>query len=204
MAHVQVSFRLDEKVNEDFSAKIKELGISKQSFYERAIDNFLNDSVADGSNTVAVGSQDVEKVVMDNLQSLAELVAKDGSFASAVALLLKDNLNVASDDLADDSDPVLPKLNDENLSADGVIDEDNQQDKPRKKGKWLILADLPLKPTLREIEVAFDIPETYLSKYKDKPEKLSRWEEPLSKLVLTSTGYENPYSRSRYKLQGES
>lgn len=236
MGNVQVSFRLAEKVYEDFSAKIKELGISKQSFYERAIDKFLNDSVAvDGRNTVAVGIEDVEKVVNDNLQSLAELVVKDGSFAWSVAwavaeILKQDNLTdkvkadtednladevkvdtedkVTSDDLtlSEDAfsgvgvDPVLPKLNDESLSVDGVIDED----KPRKKAEWLKLVDLPPKLTLTEVELAFDIPKTYLSKYKDKPEKLSRWEKPLSKLVKTSIGYDNPYSRYRLESQSKS
>ncbi|BAQ61633.1 hypothetical protein GM3708_2039 [Geminocystis sp. NIES-3708] len=76
------------------------MGISKQSFYERAITLLISGKFpfdSDGSNKVAIDSKDIEQVVKDNLQDLAKMVADNPDFLQLVSshiIKLKDTNNI--------------------------------------------------------------------------------------------------------------
>ncbi|WP_373479266.1 hypothetical protein [Geminocystis sp.] len=241
MSSTQVSFRLDTDVYNNFSAKIKELGISKQSFYERAITLLISGSFpfdSEGSNKVVIDSKEIEQIVKDNLQDLAELVVNNSDFMMFVAEVVKDrvastlvlqgkvtdnlkdikdidNVNLKVNNLFDDSIDPLPLVNDNDypfkfvdpllpsesqdkgiidiqgitpLNDDAVVSDELTIDKMR-----LNCAKLPFNPSQKQIENALGIPETYLSKHKNNPEKLTRWQFYLNMFVKKDGVYYNKF-----------
>lgn len=187
MNTVQVSFRLPQDVYDKFSAKVKESGISKQFVYESSIDKFLKDELFIDVATKDI-KDDINEVVKDYLPELAKLVVNNPEFMSLVADKVRafdkvkdeEAMKVITPDIIEKKKNLYDddsKLSDEQLA---VIEN---------------LKQLPLPLTQSQVENVLGIPSTYLSKFKDNPEKLARWQFFLKDLPRMSDGkYYNRYS----------
>lgn len=195
----QVSFRLDDNVYEQFNEKIKLSGKTKQHFFVSAIEDFLkaggDGEVSQGSGLGSIDTKDIDEVVKGYLPDIASLVALNPEFLALVADKVKDSsqdevkgtLESKVNEVKESTTKVFNDMYFGSGNNDPVIDYDRESMEKLKK--------LPSRLSQTQVETALGIPLTYLSKYKDNPEKLLRWAYFLGKMTkLDNGGYFNLFS----------